>query len=261
MVERRLCDRYVGSFTAGSGTITWTLPFGLLVMFAIFNRLTAAFEEAARDFGGRTVADFALCCPCRSSCPRSLRRAVSLYFVAGTRSRLEPGNGRANTLPMELQALTTTVPRADIYAWAPRHSTVSSASSPSRSARSACGAPGRRGRGSDPATPDRNRNFPLAFGQGAPTPAAASTGARLSPADQDAQESTSDVSLFATAAEPPLLDSHEQRQAAAHAAPKALVMPTRFYARRAKPSSSARAGLCSVESELGGGLSMGFSRS
>ena len=31
--------------------LTWTLPFGLLIMLAIFNRFNPAYEEAARDLG------------------------------------------------------------------------------------------------------------------------------------------------------------------------------------------------------------------
>ena len=31
--------------------LTWTLPFGVLIMFAVFNRFTPAYEEAARDLG------------------------------------------------------------------------------------------------------------------------------------------------------------------------------------------------------------------
>jgi ABC-type spermidine/putrescine transport system permease subunit II len=39
-------------YTSGFGAqLTWTLPFGLLIMFAIFNRFNPAWEEAARDQG------------------------------------------------------------------------------------------------------------------------------------------------------------------------------------------------------------------
>ena len=38
--------------TSGFGAqLTWTLPFGLLIMFAVFNRFDKSFEEAARDLG------------------------------------------------------------------------------------------------------------------------------------------------------------------------------------------------------------------
>ena len=39
-------------YTSGMGAhLTWTLPFGLLIMFAIFNRFDKSYEEAARDLG------------------------------------------------------------------------------------------------------------------------------------------------------------------------------------------------------------------
>ena len=31
--------------------LTWTLPFGVLIMFAVFNRFSPSYEEAARDLG------------------------------------------------------------------------------------------------------------------------------------------------------------------------------------------------------------------
>ena len=38
--------------TSGFGSqLTWTLPFGLLIMFAVFNRFDTSYEEAARDLG------------------------------------------------------------------------------------------------------------------------------------------------------------------------------------------------------------------
>ena len=33
--------------------LTWTLPFGLLIMLAVFNRFNPAYEEAARDLGAK----------------------------------------------------------------------------------------------------------------------------------------------------------------------------------------------------------------
>ena len=41
-----------GLFSSALGAhLTWTLPFGLLIMFAVFNRFNPAYEEAARDLG------------------------------------------------------------------------------------------------------------------------------------------------------------------------------------------------------------------
>ena len=42
----------IGMFSSGLGAhLSWTLPFGLLIMFAVFNRFNRAYEEAARDLG------------------------------------------------------------------------------------------------------------------------------------------------------------------------------------------------------------------
>ena len=49
--------------------LTWTLPFGLLIMFAVFNRFDRRYEEAARDLGATLVADHPPCRRCRSSLP------------------------------------------------------------------------------------------------------------------------------------------------------------------------------------------------
>jgi putative spermidine/putrescine transport system permease protein len=38
--------------------LTWTLPFGLLIMFAVFNRFNPAYEEAARDSGATPWQSF-----------------------------------------------------------------------------------------------------------------------------------------------------------------------------------------------------------
>ena len=35
--------------------LTWTLPFGLLIMFAVLNRLDSTWEEAARDAGATST--------------------------------------------------------------------------------------------------------------------------------------------------------------------------------------------------------------
>ncbi len=42
----------MGLYTSALGAhLTWTLPFGLLIMFAVFNRFDPAYEEAGRDLG------------------------------------------------------------------------------------------------------------------------------------------------------------------------------------------------------------------
>jgi putative spermidine/putrescine transport system permease protein len=115
-----LSDGYttaMGNYTSGLGAhLTWTLPFGLLVMFAIFNRFDGRFEEAARDQGAtpwQTLRYVVL--------PIILPSLVGVGLFGFTLSwdeiaRSSQAMGEHNTLPMELQALTTTVTTPDIYA-------------------------------------------------------------------------------------------------------------------------------------------------
>ncbi len=49
----------MGLFTSGLGAhLSWTLPFNLLIMFAIFNRFDSRLEEAARDLGATPWQSF-----------------------------------------------------------------------------------------------------------------------------------------------------------------------------------------------------------
>ena len=107
-----------GTFTSGLGAhLTWTLPFGLLIMFAVFNRFDRRYEEAARDLGAT---------------PRQTFRHVVLPLIApslvgialfgftlswdeASRSSQALGADQ-NTLPLELTGLTTTVTNPEIYA-------------------------------------------------------------------------------------------------------------------------------------------------
>ena len=107
----------MGMFTSGLGAhLTWTLPFGLLVMFAIFNRFDGRFEEAARDQGAtpwQTLRYVVL--------PIVAPSVIGVGLFGFTLSwdeiaRSSQTMGEHNTLPMELQALTTTVTNPDIYA-------------------------------------------------------------------------------------------------------------------------------------------------
>ena len=107
----------MGQFTSGLGAhLTWTLPFGLLVMFAIFNRFDIRYEEAARDQGAtpwQTLRHVVL--------PIVLPSVIGVGLFGFTLSwdeiaRSSQTMGEHNTLPMELQALTTTVTNPDIYA-------------------------------------------------------------------------------------------------------------------------------------------------
>lgn len=107
----------MGLFTSGLGAhLTWTLPFGLLVMFAIFNRFDHRLEEAARDLGATPWGTFR-----HVILPIILPSVIGVGLFGFTLSwdeiaRSSQAIGERNTLPMELQALTTTVTTPEIYA-------------------------------------------------------------------------------------------------------------------------------------------------
>lgn len=95
---------------AGSGfgaQLTWTLPFGLLVMFAVFNRFNPAYEEAARDQGAspwQTVWHVVI----PIIAPSLLGVALfgfTLSYDEFARTLLTSGS--RNTLPLEIYGMTT----------------------------------------------------------------------------------------------------------------------------------------------------------
>jgi putative spermidine/putrescine transport system permease protein len=107
----------MGLFTSALGAhLTWTLPFGLLIMFAIFNRFDTRLEEAARDLGATPWQTFRYVI-----LPIILPSLVGIGLFGFTLSwdeiaRTSQTVGEKNTLPLELQALTTTVTTPEIYA-------------------------------------------------------------------------------------------------------------------------------------------------
>ncbi|SED93405.1 putative spermidine/putrescine transport system permease protein [Rhizobiales bacterium GAS188] len=107
----------MGLFTSGLGAhLTWTLPFGLLIMFAIFNRFDRRLEEAARDLGATPWQTFRFVI-----LPIILPSLIGVGLFGFTLSwdeiaRSSQAIGEVNTLPLELQALTTTVTTPEIYA-------------------------------------------------------------------------------------------------------------------------------------------------
>ncbi len=96
--------------------LTWTLPFGLLIMFAVFNRFNPAYEEAARDQGAsgwQTIRHVVV--------PIILPSLVGVGLFGFTLSydeiaRTSQSVGALNTLPLELQAMQTNATTPVIYA-------------------------------------------------------------------------------------------------------------------------------------------------
>ncbi len=96
--------------------LTWTLPFGLLVMFAVIGRFNRAFEEAARDLGAtawQRLREITL--------PILLPGIIGVALFGFTLSYDEFARtvltaGATNTLPMEIWAMTTNVTSPALFA-------------------------------------------------------------------------------------------------------------------------------------------------
>lgn len=96
--------------------LTWTLPFGLLIMFAVFNRFNRAYEEAARDLGASGWQTFRhVILPILA--PGLIAVALfgfTLSYDEFARSVLTVG--AHNTLPLEIYAMTTSVTSPALFA-------------------------------------------------------------------------------------------------------------------------------------------------
>ena len=103
--------------SSGFGSqLTWTLPFGLLIMFAVFNRFDKSYEEAARDQGATAWQTFAhVVLPIIA--PSLLGVALfgfTLSYDEFARTLLTAGS--YNTLPLEIFGMTTNVTTPVIFA-------------------------------------------------------------------------------------------------------------------------------------------------
>ena len=119
-------DDWLGRYTTAMGLwtsalgahLTWTLPFGLLIMFAVFNRFDSSVEEAAADLGATRMQTFRYVL-----LPLVAPALVGVGMFGFTLSwdeiaRTSQAISDVNTLPLELQGLTTTVTTPAIYALA-----------------------------------------------------------------------------------------------------------------------------------------------
>ncbi len=96
--------------------LTWTLPFGLLIMFAVLSRFNRSYEEAAHGLWAtnRQVLQYILL-------PILLPGLIAVALFAFTLSYDEfPRTlltvGPRNSLPLEIYAMTTTVTSPALYA-------------------------------------------------------------------------------------------------------------------------------------------------
>ncbi|WP_425098304.1 ABC transporter permease [Tropicibacter sp. S64] len=103
--------------TSGFGAqLTWTLPFGLLIMFAVFNRFDKSYEEAARDLGAtnwQTLRHVVIPIIAPSLIGVALF-GFTLSYDEFARTLLTAGS--YNTLPLEIFGMTTNVTSPVLYA-------------------------------------------------------------------------------------------------------------------------------------------------
>ena len=103
--------------TSGFGSqLTWTLPFGLLIMFAVFNRFDKSYEEAARDQGASSwqTIRFVVIPIIAPSLIGVALFGFTLSYDEFARTLLTAGS--YNTLPLEIFGMTTNVTTPVIYA-------------------------------------------------------------------------------------------------------------------------------------------------
>ena len=96
--------------------LTWTLPFGVLIMFAVFNRFSPAYEEAARDLGASSWQTFR-----HVVLPMIAPSLIGVGLFGFTLSydefaRTLMTSGTYNTLPLEIYGMTTNVTTPVLYA-------------------------------------------------------------------------------------------------------------------------------------------------
>ncbi len=96
--------------------LTWTLPFGVLIMFAVFNRFSPSYEEAARDLGASAWQSFRhVVLPMIAPSLVGIGLfGFSLSYDEFARSLMT--SGTYNTLPLEIYGMTTNVTTPVLYA-------------------------------------------------------------------------------------------------------------------------------------------------
>ena len=104
-------------YTSALGAqLSWTLPFGLLIMFAIFGRFSPSYEEASRDLGANQMQTMWLVVV-----PILLPGMIAVALFGFTLSydefaRTLQTTGSTNTMPIEIWSMTQNVTSPSIYA-------------------------------------------------------------------------------------------------------------------------------------------------
>lgn len=96
--------------------LSWTLPFGLLIMFAVLNRYDSAWDEAARDAGAspRQILSWVTIPILFPGLIAVALFGFTLSYDELPRSILTVGG--KNTLPIEISNMTTNVTTPALYA-------------------------------------------------------------------------------------------------------------------------------------------------
>jgi putative spermidine/putrescine transport system permease protein len=104
-------------YTSALGAqLSWTLPFGVLVMFAVMSRFDSVWEEAARDLGASRWQTIRLVV-----IPVLAPGLVAVALFGFTLSydefaRTLQTSGSLNTLPLEIWSMTLNVTSPSLYA-------------------------------------------------------------------------------------------------------------------------------------------------
>jgi putative spermidine/putrescine transport system permease protein len=102
--------------SALAAQLTWTLPFGLFLMFAVINRFNRSWEEAARDLGANAWQRLRYV-----TLPILMPGIIGVGVAAFTLSYDEYARttltiGPKNTLPLELYALISSATSPTLFA-------------------------------------------------------------------------------------------------------------------------------------------------
>lgn len=104
-------------YTSALGSqLSWTLPFGVLITFAVFGRFDGAYEEAARDLGASPAQTLRLVV-----LPILAPGIIAIALFGFTLSydefaRTLQTTGPTNTMPIEIWSMTQNVTTPMIYA-------------------------------------------------------------------------------------------------------------------------------------------------
>jgi len=104
-------------YTSALGAhLSWTLPFGVLVMFAVMSRFDRAWEEAARDLGAsRWQIIWLVVVPILA--PGLVAVALFGFTLSYDEfARTLQTSGSLNTLPLEIWSMTLNVTSPSLYA-------------------------------------------------------------------------------------------------------------------------------------------------